>query len=158
VQSGYRSMLQVPVRLEQKVAGVLTFLSRQAGTFSQPDVLVARRIADHVSLALSHQRMADEQRRAAALRERAANLEMLEGLLTTLSDVLDIRQVFDRVSGIAQKVIAHDAVSIAELIDDNQRLRLYASQGLGNLPMPFEMPLPDRRLLTERGDYRLIDD
>jgi len=137
---------------------VLTFLSRQTGTFSQPDVLVARRIADHVSLALSHQRMADEQRRAAALRERAANLEMLEGLLTTLSDVLDIRQVFDRVSGIAQKVIAHDAVSIAELIDDNQRLRLYASQGLGTLPMPFEMPLPDRRLLTERGDYRLIDD
>jgi transcriptional regulator with GAF, ATPase, and Fis domain len=158
VQSGYRSMLQVPVRLDRQVVGVLTFLSRQQGTFSQPDVLVARRIADHISLALSHQRMADEQRRAAALRERAANLEMLEGLLSTLSDVLDIREVFDRVSEVAQKVIAHDALSIAELIDNNERLRLYASQGLGNLPMPFEMPLPDRRLLTERGEYRVIDD
>ncbi|MFN7951307.1 MAG: hypothetical protein U0610_06255 [bacterium] len=38
------------------------------------DVLVARRIADHVALALSHQQLAEEAERAAAARERAAAL------------------------------------------------------------------------------------
>jgi hypothetical protein len=47
---------------------------------------------------LSHQRLADESRRAAALIERTANLEMLDGLLNALTGVLDVREVFDRIS------------------------------------------------------------
>src|SRR5262245_7642161 len=61
-----------------------------------------------------------------ALRQRIANLEMLDGLLTTVAGVLDIRQVFDRVSAIAQQVLPHDALSIAESIDEGRRVRVHA--------------------------------
>ncbi len=114
-----------------------------------------RRIAEYVSLALSHHRMAEESRRTAALRERAANLQMLDGLLKTLSGVLDVREVFDRVSDIAQKVLKHDAISIAELIDNGERVRLYACRGLSDLPQPYEIPVPNRKLVTDPWDFVL---
>ena len=49
-----------------------------------------------------------------ALRERVAKLEILDGLLNTLTGVLDIREVFDRVSA---------------SIDEGRRIRVHASHG-----------------------------
>src|SRR3989449_2549251 len=46
-----------------------------ASAIPEEDVVVARRVADQVSLALSHQRRAQEERRAAEARERASHLE-----------------------------------------------------------------------------------
>jgi hypothetical protein len=63
---------------------------------------------------------------------RLHRLEMLDGLLVTLMGVLDIREVFDRVSAIADKVLPHDALSIAESIDNGARVRVHASHGLGH--------------------------
>ena len=42
----------------------------------EEDVVVDRRVADQVSLAVSHQRLAQEERRAAEARERASHLEV----------------------------------------------------------------------------------
>ena len=83
---------------------------------------------------------------------------MLEGLLNTLTGVLDIRQVFDRVSAIAHTVLPHDALSIAETVDDGRAVRVHASHGLGVLRQPFDYPAPDPRMVSEPWDYRLIDD
>jgi len=46
-----------------------------SSAIQEEDIVVARRAADQVSLALSHQRLAQEERRAAEARERAAHLE-----------------------------------------------------------------------------------
>ena len=43
--------------------------------------------------------------RSARPRDLASNLEILDGLLNALTDVLDIREVFDRVFEIAQRVL-----------------------------------------------------
>jgi Nif-specific regulatory protein len=75
LELGVRSLLRIPLRLEGGVLGSLFFLSESKGQYSEEDVVVARRVADHVSLALSHQRLAEEQHRAAEERERAARLE-----------------------------------------------------------------------------------
>jgi len=57
-------------------------------------VVVARRVADHVSLALSHQRLAEEQRRAAEAHERAAQLEeRVEALKEELETTRGYRRV-----------------------------------------------------------------
>jgi transcriptional regulator with GAF, ATPase, and Fis domain len=72
---GIRSLLKIPLRLEGGVVGGLAFLSQAPGQYAEEDVVVARRVADHVSLALSHQRLAEEERRVADERERAAQLE-----------------------------------------------------------------------------------
>jgi transcriptional regulator with GAF, ATPase, and Fis domain len=157
-RAGYRSSLRIPIRFGDRLIGGLNFMTFEPGRYTPLDVTVARRIAEYVSLALSHHRMAEESRRAEALRERAANLQMLDGLLKTLSGVLDVRDVFDRVSDIAQKVLKHDAISIAEMIDNDRRVRFYASRGLSDLPQPCEIPVTNPTLVTEPWDFVLVDD
>jgi transcriptional regulator with GAF, ATPase, and Fis domain len=73
-QLGIRSLVKIPLRVDGGV-GWLVFLSRTPRQYSEEDVVVARRVADHVSLALSHQRLAEEERRATEARERASHLE-----------------------------------------------------------------------------------
>jgi transcriptional regulator with GAF, ATPase, and Fis domain len=153
-----RSALRVPIRFDDRVIGGLAFLSLEPRRYTITDVEVGRRLADYVAVGLSHHRLAEEGRRAAALRERTANLQMLDGLLDTLAVVLDVRQVFDRVSAIAQKVLPHDAMSIAESVGDGKRVRILASHGLGNLPEPLEIATPDPWMVTEPWDFRIIDD
>jgi hypothetical protein len=89
--AGGRSSIRVAIRLEDRVLGALNFTSRELKPYTASDLVIARRIADYVALALSHQRLADEARRAEALRERTANLEMLDELLKTLAGVLGKR-------------------------------------------------------------------
>ena len=157
VPTGVRSLLRVAIRVERRLVGLLDFGTFVPGFYKPEHALVAHRIADHVALALSHQRLSEESQRATTLAERTANLAVLDGLLKTLTGVLDIRQVFDRVSDIAQRVLPHDAVAIGEVID-NDTVRMYASQGLSGGTTPFDTPITDKRLINEPWDYRLMDD
>jgi len=93
---GMRSVLRVPVRLEGAISGSLSVLAGEPGRFREEDVAVVRRLADHVALALSHQRLAEEARRAAAAREEAARLAER---VRSLSEELDSRTGYRRVVG-----------------------------------------------------------
>ena len=79
---GVRSALRVPMPLSTGVFGSLFFLSRETGRFSESDLDFARRVADLLALALSHQRLAEAARRDAAARETAAQLEARVATLT----------------------------------------------------------------------------
>ena len=93
-QLGMRSFLGIPMSLESGGTRWLLFLSLNAGQYSEEDLNVARRVADHVSLALSHQRLAEEERRAAEARERASRLEERVLVLTAeLETTLGYRRV-----------------------------------------------------------------
>jgi Nif-specific regulatory protein len=72
------------------------FLSRQTDRFSEDDFDFARRIADHIALALSHQRLAEAARRDAESRETAARLE---AQVATLTRELEARSGHRRVVG-----------------------------------------------------------
>ena len=157
-KAGLRSALRLPLRFDGRVGGALEFSSSAVATYRETDVDVARRIAEYVTLVIEHQRMADEARRAAALRERADNLLMLDDLLATLSGVLDVREVFDRVSVIAQKVLRHDAMAVTTILERENRIRVHALSGFTDFPPFIERPLPEPELLTEPWDFRIIDD
>jgi transcriptional regulator with GAF, ATPase, and Fis domain len=79
---GVRSALRVPLPLGSQVFGSLFFLSRQTNAFVDDDVDFARRVADHIALALSHERLAEAVRRDAEAREVAARLEAQVATLT----------------------------------------------------------------------------
>jgi transcriptional regulator with GAF, ATPase, and Fis domain len=153
-----RSSLRLFMRFDDRVIGDVTFISCEPGRFNNADVAIGRRLADHAAMALSHHNLAEASRRTAALQERATNLEVLDGLLATLTGVLDVREVFDRVSTIAQKVLPHDAMSMSEIIDNGEKVRIHASHGLGQLQEPFDMVVPDPTMVRELWDYRLLDD
>ena len=96
---GTRSVLKIPLRLDGGL-GSLIFASRSPRQYSEEDVAVARRVADHVSLALSHQRLAEEERKAAEARERAARLEER---VDALRDELETTRGYRRVVGDSKK-------------------------------------------------------
>jgi transcriptional regulator with GAF, ATPase, and Fis domain len=90
------SVLRVPMPLGTHVFGSLFFLSRQPNAFSEDDIDFARRVADHLALALSHERLAEEARRHEASRETAARLE---AQVATLTRELESRAGHRRVVG-----------------------------------------------------------
>src|SRR5262249_26371456 len=112
----------------------------------------------HIGLAVAHHRLVEESRRTATLRERVATLQMQAGLLSTLSGVLDIRNVFHRVSEVAQTVLKHDALTLGEILDGGKVVRLHAAYGLGELRLPLDLASSGRRPLDEPHKYRVFDD
>jgi transcriptional regulator with GAF, ATPase, and Fis domain len=84
-RNGIRSQLRVPVRLEGRIAGSLAFHSSVPDRYDADDVDLAVRFGDYVAMALAHQRLADESRRATAAQDRAAALEdRVDGLVREL--------------------------------------------------------------------------
>jgi len=106
---GVRSALRVLMPLGTEVFGSLFFLSRQTDRFSEDDIDFARRVADHLALALSHERLAEAARRQAESRETAARLE---AQVATLTRELESRSGQRRVVGQSRQwkdVLAHAA-------------------------------------------------
>jgi transcriptional regulator with GAF, ATPase, and Fis domain len=111
-QIGMRSFLGIPIHLDTGTSWLL-IVSRTPGQYSEEDVLVGRRLADHVALALSHQRLAGEERRAAEARERA---NRLEERVQVLRDQLETTLGFRRVIGEAKpwKAVLGQAAKVAQ--------------------------------------------
>jgi transcriptional regulator with GAF, ATPase, and Fis domain len=74
-EMGVRSTLRATVRRNGIAIGGLDFHSRTPDHFDDEDAEFAMRVADYVALALAHQALAEESRRASAARERAERLE-----------------------------------------------------------------------------------
>jgi len=158
VTPGHRSLLRVPVRIHGRLAAILTIMSKAPGVYVRADVPIAQRIADHVALALSHQRLAEQAREAGGLRARTAALELLDDLLATLIDSGDLRDVFDRVSAIARRVLAHDMLLLIVGMPGGRRAKLYASSGAGGTPFPDEYDVPPEIVADRDWDAEVIDD
>ena len=97
---GIGSALRVPMPLGSDVFGSIFFLSRDTEHFVDEDIDFARRVADHLALAISHQRLADAARRDAESRETAARLE---AQVATLTRELETRTGHRRVVGQSQQ-------------------------------------------------------
>jgi transcriptional regulator with GAF, ATPase, and Fis domain len=90
---GMKSALRVPLPLGGDVFGSLFFLTREVDRFDEEDLDFARRVADHLALALSHQRLARRDAEARATEAR------LEGQVATLTRELETRTGQRRVIG-----------------------------------------------------------
>jgi two-component system NtrC family response regulator len=155
---GYRAELRVPIRLEGRLIALLVIVSHTAALYHPADVVVARRIADYVALALSHQRLAARARSVDELHARTATLEMLDDLLTTLVDTGELPEVFDRLSAIARKVLAHDTLALTVTLPDGKRARIYASSGVDGTPFPEVFDIPEGIVRDADWEHDIADD
>ena len=155
---GYRAELRVPIRLEGRLIALLVIVSNTPALYHRADVVVARRIADYVALALSHQRLAERARSADELRARTATLEVLDELLTALVDTGELPEVFDRLSAIARKVLPHDTLALTVVLPDGRRARVYASSGVDGEPFPEIFDIPEGIVRDEDWEHDIADD
>ncbi len=93
---GFQSLLRVPIRLDGRFSGALIFFSNKQRTFKQGDVLIARRMADRMAVALARSREIEAAQRAD---EATARASKLEARVRTLTEELDVRSGYRRVVG-----------------------------------------------------------
>jgi transcriptional regulator with GAF, ATPase, and Fis domain len=87
-ERGIRSELRVPIWLREERVGYLFFCARRPDVYGEEDVELARRVADHLALAMAHQRLAEEARRASQAQAQAAQLqERVDALVQELDGV-----------------------------------------------------------------------
>jgi transcriptional regulator with GAF, ATPase, and Fis domain len=90
---GFGAGVQVPIRVTSATGGFLTLFARQPRIYGDDTLQRAQPLADYISSVLRHE---DAVRR------------MSQDLLSLLTDVLDIRDVFPRVSEIVGAALPHD--------------------------------------------------
>jgi transcriptional regulator with PAS, ATPase and Fis domain len=95
IAAGYRAFLGVMLQARER-RFMLHLWSKTPKAFSQVDLVTARRIAEHVALALSHEQLAESARVAGEARARA---ERLEQRVKSLTDELDSKTGYGRVIG-----------------------------------------------------------
>jgi transcriptional regulator with PAS, ATPase and Fis domain len=153
-ERGLRSGLSVPVGIDDRQVGIFALFSRRPRAYSARDLILAERLGGYVAVALAHQRLAEAARHAAVERERSANIESSVELLRAISDVLDIRTVFPRVSEIANKVMPHDRLTMM-FLDQNGDIVMEAAS-------TDEFPELTRLVKTSRSTpdegFFIIDD
>jgi transcriptional regulator with GAF, ATPase, and Fis domain len=157
-QFGMRAALYVPIRLDGGLWGGLSFYGKEPGRFSEADAFVARRIADYVTLALSHQRLADDARRMEALRARTAKAELLDDLLTAVTGGGELPEVFDRISTAAQKVLAHDALVLTAVLPGGSAARAYAKRTAPGHDLPEVVQVPPLMRREPDWDHDVVAD
>jgi len=155
--AGMRSVLILPVRLEGVLQGFVNFFSRKPGAYSAESAVLGRRVASHVAMTLSHQRLAEQAERIEQLRASAANGELLDALIGTLDDAGELAEVFDRISVIAAKVLPHDAIVLPVLLPDGIRGRVYAGRGAPD-SLPEIMDAPPALVANQDWEFDLVDD
>ena len=93
--AGFRSLLVVLTRARHQDMG-LGFWSKRPSAFAPRDVPIARRIADHVALAVSHEQLAEA---ALQVAEAHARAERLESRVQSLAQELESKTGHARVVG-----------------------------------------------------------
>jgi len=96
--------------------------------------------------------------RPAHSRDLASDIEVLELLLNTLTDFLDIREVFDHVSQAVQRILPHDLLGVMEISESGDRIHVLALAGRHGLPRDFETPVLEPDYFTKPWDVKIIDD
>jgi transcriptional regulator with PAS, ATPase and Fis domain len=142
-ERGFRSGLRVPVMADGQLIAMLTLFSRERNAYANQDLALAQHVADYVAVGLSHQRLAEAVRRA--------GVESSIDLLRTISEVLDIRRVFPRVSEIVNRVLPHDHLQLLFIDRESQvTLQAASTSDLPDLgPMTFVEPAPEFRIVRD---------
>jgi formate hydrogenlyase transcriptional activator len=109
-----RSTCSLPLTTPRRRVGMLIVGSREPHTYDAEEVTFLSLVANQVALAIDDTLNYGALQQTLALeRRRADNLAASDELLRALSIVLDVREVFPRVSAIARKVLPHDRMTMA---------------------------------------------
>src|SRR5262249_13013300 len=91
-----------------------------------------------------------------AIGKRLRRLEMTAELLQAIVQVLDVREVFDRLSAIAQKALPHDLLLLRFYDEDFSKVTTYARTG-GGEDLDFDHVLPYPAAVIQAWNFDLVD-
>ena len=128
---GYRGLLAVPVKVGERVLGVLSIRTRRAEAYSVSDVSIASAFASQAAVALDNARLAGEHAHLyARLADKTQRLEVLHRLALGLTASLGGQEVFTAVARAAVELFGDVGCSLWLLDRDDDELRLVADEGI----------------------------
>ncbi len=128
-ETGVHAMLRAPLRAGPDTIGYLSLLSLRRAAFREEDLALLAPIADVVAMAVAHARLGAHET------EQRRRYETLQALPPVLARALDVREVFDAVSGIVNPAIPHDRMALGLLNEARDAVHVYAVSGDG-FPQP----------------------
>jgi transcriptional regulator with GAF, ATPase, and Fis domain len=150
---GFRSILRLPLGRGDEKFGSLVLVSRTPDRFTEEHAHGLSMVAEMVTLALAHEKMAH------AWRERSKRRQALERLIPALAGSLDVREVFEKIVRIAEEILPNDLMGITLLSQDRRSERAYAKYGLeGDVQQMPEFPVPPQLLAALEWDSMVLRD
>lgn len=111
-----RSELAVPIRLRQKVIGVLDVQSEQLGAFDESHLATLETLADQLAVAMDNARLYEQERR------RSAELSSLLEIAQDLASSLDLDEVLETIARRVKELTRADGSRIYLLDPDEETL------------------------------------
>jgi two-component system NtrC family response regulator len=135
LRAGVRSAMWEPFPSGEAFSGGVWLSSFRPRAFTEDDQRNLRPIAALLGSAVQHWTIWNAERR------RRERLEQLDGLLGTLAESLDVREVFQGISDSLQPVLPHQLLSLTELDERLPAFRLVAFAGECDAEAPVA-PVP----------------
>jgi formate hydrogenlyase transcriptional activator len=150
-----RSTCSLPLTTPRRRIGMLLAGDSEVGVYDTKDVTFLSLVANQVALAIDDAlNYSALQQSLVVERERQRNLDASDELLRALATVLDVRQVFPRVSQIAADVLPHDVLTFA-FVNEQREFVLHAVSD-GSEPLFPRAKLTDSVPMGET--FRIIGD
>ncbi len=148
-----QSELDVPLKYQDRLIGVLDLQSRQAETFNEHDVMAMEALAGHVAAAIENARLFEvANRRVEELRAiRQASLE--------LTSTLELKPILETILDSALDMISGDGAHV--FLYDGERVEFGAALVDGAYwEEPYSQPRPDGLTYTvaRRGERIVVPD
>jgi transcriptional regulator with GAF, ATPase, and Fis domain len=150
-----RSTCSLPLTTPRRRIGMLVAGDSELHVYDTKDVTFLSLVANQVALAVDDALNYGALQQSLALeQERQRNLEASDGLLRALTTVLDIRQVFPRISQISATVLPHDRLTLAFLNREGEVVVEAASDQWEPLPARLKV----QHVIPEAGGTAIISD
>jgi len=152
IAGGMGSGLWEPFRIGNSFVGGVWLCADEAHAYSDADQETLRPIAALLGSAVEHWKIWDKEQR------RQKRLDGIDGLLGMLAESLDVREVFPRLSEAMQPILPHDLVVLTELDVRARRIRVIASNGAADIPVPTEAVTLSEGEVDNRLDFEIFRD
>jgi len=123
-QAGYRSRVNVPLRVEGRVYGALNIAWKRPHGYKESQLDVLQRIADAITLAIERSYYLRRER------ERRESAERFYRAATTLASTLQLGDILERILDYLAEVTAYDSATI--LLPEDGYLRVKAMRGFAH--------------------------
>jgi GAF domain-containing protein len=130
---GTRSEAALPLKIEDRVLGVLDVQSDQTNAFDETNMLVLRALADNIAMAVEHARLYGD------LRRRADQLSAVADVSRAVASILDINTLFDEVVRLIQEQFGYPFVYLFTVAPDRGQI-IYRA-GTERLVSDYELPI-----------------
>jgi PAS domain S-box-containing protein len=149
------SIVGLPLKIGERVVGVMNVSRSESGPFSDAELRVLRQLADHAAIAIENARLFEAEQHQ---REMA---ETLHRSALALTSTMALDQVFERILSELQNVVPYDSASVQLLKED--QLEIIGGRGFPNLSELLGVSFPARgdnpnALVLDSGEPIIIDD